>query len=151
MSDTPKTFKTAQCPQCGRSFEIRRNRRFCPRSTGRKCQADFNNRMAAEGKVLAPLVKAMFATRGGGHGGTLPVCGMARSELTRIARMLNDADKEAGRPPVHLYVERLFDSGTLYMDRRRLPVASSAAGPLPAFPAHTNRFFPADLVVTDGK
>lgn len=130
MSDTPKAPETALCPQCGRSFEIRRNRRFCPRSTGRKCQADFNNRMAAEGKVLAPLVKAMFATRGGGHGGTLPVCGMARSELTRIARMLNDADKAAGRPPVHLYVQRLFDSGTLYMDRRRLPVAPVFTGRL---------------------
>jgi hypothetical protein len=83
--------------------------------------------MAAEGKILAPLVKAMFATRGGGHGGTQPICGQARSELTRIARMLNDADKAAGRPPVAEYVARLFDSGTLYMDRRRLPVAGQSA------------------------
>lgn len=117
MSDTPETSLKALCPECGQSFDIRRGRRFCRR----KCQADFNNRMAAEGKILAPLVKAMFATRGGGHGGTLPLCGMARSELTRIARMLNDADKAAGRPPVAAYVQRLFDSGTLYMDRRRLP------------------------------
>lgn len=112
MTDTPE----ALCPQCGAPFEPKRNKRFCRR----KCQVDFNNRMAGEGKILAPLVKAMFATRGGGHTPTLPVCGKARSELTRIARMLNDADKAAGRPPVHLYVERLFEGGTLYMDRRRL-------------------------------
>lgn len=113
MSDT----ETALCPQCGASFELKRNKRFCRR----KCQVDFNNRMSAEGKILAPLVKAMFATRGGGNTVTLPICGMARSELTRIAKMLNEADRKAGRPPVHLYVERLFDSGTFYMDRRRLP------------------------------
>lgn len=123
MPSTPKTPVHAQCPQCGRSFEVRRGRRFCPPGDGRKCQVDFNNRMAAEGKILAPLVKAMFATRGGGHSGAQPICGVARSELTRIAKMLNDADKAAGRPPVAQYVQALFDSGTFYMDRRRLPVA----------------------------
>lgn len=82
---------------------------------------DFNNRMAAEGKLLAPLVKAMMATRGGGGRPVPEICGRARTEMTRIARLLNDADKAAGRPPVWQYVERLLDSGTLYMDRRRLP------------------------------
>lgn len=123
MSDTLPTPETALCPECGRSFELRRNRRFCPRSTGRKCQADFNNRMAAEGKLLAPLVKAMMATRGGGGRPVADICSRARTELTRIARILNDADKAAGRPPVHLYVERLLDGDTFYMDRRRLPGA----------------------------
>lgn len=79
---------------------------------------------------MAPLVKAMFATRGGGHGGTLPICGIARSELTRIARMLNDADRAAARPPVTSYVQGMFDSGTLYMDRRRLPDPPVTSGPI---------------------
>lgn len=119
MPSTPKTPVSAQCPQCGHSFEVRRGRRFCPPRDGKSCQVDFNNRMAAEGKILAPLVKAMLATRGGGHRPALPISGLARSEVTRIVKMLNDADKAAGRPPVHLYVQSLFDGGTLYMDRCR--------------------------------
>lgn len=113
LDDTPE----ALCPQCGEPFPPTKRKRFCTPT----CQQVFNNRMAAEGKILAPLVKAMMQSRGGGHTPTLPVCGMARSELTRIARMLNDADKAAGRPPVRLYVERMLADGTLYMDRRRLP------------------------------
>lgn len=119
MANAPKTPITALCPQCGQSFHVRRGRRFCVPT----CQQAFNHRMAREGKILAPLVKAMMQARGGGHTPTLPVCGAARSELTRIARMLNDADRAAGRPPVRLYVERMLADGTLYMDRRRLPVA----------------------------
>lgn len=119
MQPPIKTPVTALCPQCGQSFTVARGRRFCATA----CQVDFNNRMAAEGKILAPLVKAMFATRGGGHSGAQPICGIARSELTRIAKMLNDADKAADRPPVAQYVQALFDSGTFYMDRRRLPTA----------------------------
>lgn len=116
MSDTIQTPETALCPECGRSFEPKRNKRFCQS----KCQARFNNRMAAEGKLLAPLVKAMMATRGGGGRKVPQICGMARSELTRIARELNEADAKAGRPPVHHYVAALFETGTLYMDRRRI-------------------------------
>lgn len=119
--DAPKTL----CPQCGAAFTPTKRKRFCTPP----CQVDFNNRMAAEGKILAPLVKAMFATRGGGNTPTLPICGRARSELTRIARMLNDADKAAGRPPVHQYVQSLLDSGTLYMDRcRRDDIAGAMRG-----------------------
>lgn len=133
MSDTPKDPIKAQahdpaqidCPECGTPFAPRGNKRFCEP----KCQAAFNNRMAAEGKILAPLVKAMMATRGGGHKAALPICGLARTELTRIAKMFNDADKAAGRPPVHLYVERLLDSGTLYMDRcRRSDITAAMHG-----------------------
>lgn len=117
MSDTPETPVTALCPECGQSFPVRGNKRFCRR----QCQARFNNRMAAEGKLLAPLVKAMMATRGGGGRPVPEICGRARTELTRIARILNDADKAAGRPPAHVYVDRLLDGDTFYMDRRRLP------------------------------
>jgi endogenous inhibitor of DNA gyrase (YacG/DUF329 family) len=133
MSDTPKDPNNAQadspaqiaCPECGTGFRPRGNKRFCKG----KCQVDFNNRMAAEGKILAPLVKAMMATRGGGHRAALPICGLARTELTRIAKVFNDADKAAGRPPVHLYVERLLDCGTLYMDRaRRADITAAMRG-----------------------
>lgn len=113
--DTPN----ALCPQCGATFTPTKRKRFCVPT----CQQAFNHRMAREGKILAPLVKAMMQARGGGNTPTLPVCGAARSELTRIARLLNDADRAAGRPPVRLYVERMLADGTLYMDRRRLPVA----------------------------
>ena len=109
----------ALCPDCSASFTVRKRARFC----SRRCQSRFADRMAAEGKLLAPLVKAMMATRAGGGRKAPTVNGQARSELTRIARLLNDADRAAGRPPATAYVERCFADGTLYMDRRRLPSA----------------------------
>lgn len=118
MTNSPETSKTRQCPECGQSFDPKRGRRFCTRP----CQVRFNNRMAAEGKILAPLVRAMMDGRGGGHTATLPIAGLARSEVTRICRILREADRAAGRPPIRHYAEQLMTSGTLYMDRRRLPL-----------------------------
>lgn len=117
MPRRPKPPVEALCPECGQSYIVRKRARF----GSRRCQVAWGNRMAAEGKLLAPLVKAMMGTRGGGGRSTPAINRLARTELTRIARLLNDADRAAGRPPAHLYVQRCFDDGTLYMDRRRLP------------------------------
>ncbi len=131
MTDAPESPETALCFNCGAPVSNRRGRKFCPPEDGQNCQREFNNRMAAEGKLLAPLVKAMMATRGGGNTPTLPICGKARSEVTRICKLLNDADKAAGRPPAHTYVERMLADGTLYMDRCKHPERLAAlSGPV---------------------
>lgn len=75
--------------------------------------------MASRGKVIAPYVMAWIAGRGGGHSGSHPVAGKCLSEITSIVRDWIDEDVAAGRPPIIEYVEKLFGTGFLYMDRRK--------------------------------
>ena len=76
--------------------------------------------MKAEGAVMVAFVKAWALTRHAKPDTDEAEIGRAaRSELTEIARMLNQADKAAGRPDATVYVKSLLDSGTMYCDRRR--------------------------------
>jgi hypothetical protein len=88
---------------------------FCSKD----CRVAFNNRAKAEGAVMVALVKAWTLNRHAKPGTReADICRRARSELTEIARMFVDADKDAGRPPVTDYVEKLLEN-TLYVDRSR--------------------------------
>jgi endogenous inhibitor of DNA gyrase (YacG/DUF329 family) len=106
------------CPNCGGTVEAGgrgMGRTFCTKD----CRVAFNNRMKAEGAVMAALVKGWVLNR---HAKPetmeAEVCAMARRELTQIARHFIDADKAAGRPPVTDFVAQLLQD-TQYADRAR--------------------------------
>lgn len=116
--DTPNNALTArQCLNCGTSFTPTRDwANFCKT----KCRTDFHARHKAIGGVLISLVKAWTATRHAKPGShEAEICAYARREITSIASLFNEEDKEAGRPGAASYVDRLMQSGTLYVDRRR--------------------------------
>jgi endogenous inhibitor of DNA gyrase (YacG/DUF329 family) len=115
----PSKAPARVCPNCGNSFAAGGRglgKTFC----GKQCRMDFNNRAKAEGAVIIALAKCWTQNR---HAKPdtreAELCRQSRSELTEILRMMLDADADAGRPPVADYVETLFASGTLYVDRTR--------------------------------
>ena len=116
--DAPAAAVTRQCPNCAVTFPAGgrgMGKVFC----SKECRVAFNNRAKAEGAVMCALVKAWTLNRHAKPGTReAEICRKARSELTEIARMFVDADKEAGRPPVTDYVEVLLRD-TLYVDRSR--------------------------------
>ena len=81
-------------------------------------QTTFNNRMAARGKVIAPLALAWAEGKGGGHRKADPRAMAAMRELTQICREFNDEDKRANRPPAMNYATTLMERG-LPVDRRK--------------------------------
>lgn len=107
------------CPNCGGHFAAGGRglgKTFCSSD----CRMAFNNRAKAEGSVIIALAKCWTQNRHAKPGTReAELCRQSRSELTEILRMMLDADEEAGRPPVADYVETLFASGTLYVDRTR--------------------------------
>lgn len=104
--------KERHCPECNGVYSIgaRGTKRFC--ST--KCQGAFNNRAAAEGKVVIALAKAWRLKRGGKGIGQ-----EALAELCTILDHFNAQDRAAGRPPITGYVEQLLANGSRYIDRAR--------------------------------
>lgn len=111
------TFKI--CPNCGDEFPAGGRglgKVFC----SAPCRSAFNQRMKAEGAVMAAIVKAWHLGRHAKPDTVeAEVCSYARTQLAEIARVMNDADRDAGRPSAILYVQSLMESGTLYVDRRR--------------------------------
>lgn len=107
------------CPGCGGHVEEGgrgTGRVFCTST----CRTGFQNRMKAEGGVLAALIKAQTLTRHAKPGTReAEICSFARSQITQIAAYFNDRDEEEGRPSAVDYVGTLMDSGFIYMDRVR--------------------------------
>jgi len=66
-----------------------------------------------------PYVMAWIEGKGGGNTPAHPVAGKAMRELTQIVRDFIDEDRAAGRPPATDYMESLFATGFLYVDRKR--------------------------------
>ncbi len=116
MTDTSTTkpekkLSTRLCPECGETFQTdHHSKRFC---TPAHKQA-YANREAAQGKVIASLVKAWRLGRG-----SKGVAKAAFAELCTIVDSFNAEDKAAGRPPASVYVDGLLKSGFLYIDRKR--------------------------------
>lgn len=108
---------TRQCANCNKTFTPAREwASFC----SAPCRTGFANRMKSEGGPLAPLVKAWNATRHAKPGTEeAEVCRFARSEITAISRLLNEADAAEDRASAVDYVKGLMASGTRFMDRRR--------------------------------
>lgn len=108
---------TRRCAACNTSFQPSREwATFC--STA--CRTGFANRAKSEGGPLAPLVKAWNATRHAKPGTReAEICRFARSQITAIARELNEADEAAARASAIDYVGGLMDSGYQWADRRR--------------------------------
>lgn len=108
-----------KCPGCGGDVaEGGRGtgRVFCAAT----CRTTFQNRMKAEGGVLAALIKAQTLTRHAKPGTReAEICTFARGQITQIAAYFNDRDEEEGRPSAVDYVGSLMDSGFIYMDRVR--------------------------------
>jgi hypothetical protein len=106
------------CPNCGDGFRPGGRglgKRFCSAS----CRRLFHNRSKGEGAVVAALVKAWVETRHAKQGSAkAKVCREARRELTEIASVLIQRDRDAGRPPAHLYVGSLLEESR-YIDRAR--------------------------------
>lgn len=105
-----------KCPGCSNKFEAGGRglgKKFCTD----KCRKDFHMIHNGQGAAMAHLVKAWHATRHAKPGTReAAICRFARSELTSIASMHLDDDREAGRDVV-AYVGTLMDSGELYIDR----------------------------------
>lgn len=118
-SDAAAQPQQRVCPNCSATFAAGGRglgKTFCSKD----CRVDFNNRAKAEGAVVIALAKCWTQNRHAKPGTReAELCRQSRSELTEILRMMLDADEEAGRPPVADYVETLFNSGTLYVDRTR--------------------------------
>lgn len=120
--ETPAAAPAAQqsrvCPNCGVAFPAGGRglgKTFCSKD----CRVEFGNRSAAEGKVMAALVKCWLGNRHAKPGSReAELCRRARAELTEIGRTFIEADEEAGRPPICDYVETLLRD-TIYMDRTR--------------------------------
>lgn len=106
------------CPNCGDGFTSRGRgvaKRFC--SPG--CKKQFHNRELGEGAAAIHFVKAWLGTRHAPKGSPdAEICREARRELTQLARMLIERDKEAGRPPASAYVADVLKVNR-GMDRRR--------------------------------
>lgn len=108
---TLKTEAGRICPECGCTFTTSHpTKRFC---TPAHKQA-FANREAAQGKVIASLVKAWRSGRGSNG-----VAKDALGELCRIVDGFNAEDKAAKRPPISLYVGDVLAQGYTYLDRKR--------------------------------
>jgi hypothetical protein len=103
------------CGFCDTPFMTTRMARFC----SAKHRDAFHNRKASQVKPIAVLAMAWNLGRGGGHTPPHPVAGRAMSEMTKILREMNLADKAAGMRPATEMAEELLDSGVLWMDRRR--------------------------------
>jgi endogenous inhibitor of DNA gyrase (YacG/DUF329 family) len=119
VAAAPAPVPARLCPNCGDPVPAGGRglgRTFCSKD----CRVAFNNRAKAEGAVIVALAKCWTDNRHAKPGSReAELCRWARSELTETLRMMLDADKDAGRPPVADYVETLRDSGTLYCDRTR--------------------------------
>jgi len=112
-SATPKI-----CPGCGEYFAPG-GRGMGKSFHSDECRKAFHAVHRAEGFPFAPMVKAWHATRHAKAGTReAAICTFARGQLTEMARMFLESDKEGGRDVVG-YVGQLMDSGTLYIDRRR--------------------------------
>jgi endogenous inhibitor of DNA gyrase (YacG/DUF329 family) len=114
----PAAEEMRVCPNCAARFAAGGRglgKTFCSKT----CRVAFGNRAAAEGKVMAALVKCWLANRHAKPDSReADLCRRARAELTEIGRAFIEADEDAGRPPVADYVETLLRD-TLYMDRTR--------------------------------
>lgn len=108
LDDKPKS--AIACAECGMKFTpVKSWQQFCCKAH----KAAYGNRHAAEGKVIAALVKAWRLKRGTGA-----VAKEAFAELCSIVDSFNADDRVAGRPPATHYVERLLKQGR-YIDRKR--------------------------------
>lgn len=104
-----------KCGECGVAFETNRDGRFCSRAH----QSAFNARMKSEGAALAVVAKAWAMTRHAKPGTPeAEINKYARRELTTIASLFNEQDREAGRSVLN-YVQMMMDAGTMYIDRKR--------------------------------
>ena len=121
--DTPNTISTPdgrptrKCAGCGKLFTARRDwSTFC----SSPCRTGFANRMKARGGPLVPLILAWTETRHAKPGTReAEICSYARREITGIASLFNEEDREGGRGSAVEYVETLMRTGTRYVDRRR--------------------------------
>lgn len=106
------------CPECASPI-VGKGRGMGKLFCSKVCRVAYHNRAYSQAGVLASLTKAWNATRHASPGSReAEICRYARSEITRIARILNDADKAMRRPDAASYVEKLMQSGSMYMDRR---------------------------------
>lgn len=113
--DTPENAPKGRiCPECGETFSSNHpTKRFC---TPAHKQA-YANREAAQGKVIASLVKAWRQGRGSDG-----VSKAAFALLCPIVDAFNAEDREAGRPPASVYVKAHLRDGFQYQDRARRKV-----------------------------
>lgn len=82
------------CPNCGKpSPERRSNRGPAPLYCGPECKREMNNRNLRDGLALVQFVKAWRVDRGTGE-----IAQAAFARVCAIADMLNEEDRNAGRP-----------------------------------------------------
>jgi len=104
-------LETFECPGCGAEAErLSRGaeRTFCTPG----CRDRFHARAKAEGAALVLWAKVWALHNGRGEDGR-----HAFAELSRIARLLNTRDREAGRPDPTPVARRQRASGIRFGDR----------------------------------
>ena len=126
MTDSTATFLAIfsaigltikQCGECGGGMLLKRDhKRFCSAA----CRKTWNNRQTVRGGPVMPILQAWHMTRHAKPGTReAEINRYARRELTSIASIFNEQDREAGRMSPLDVVGALMDSASLYVDRVR--------------------------------
>jgi len=110
------------CPNCGGEPQRKSPKGPVPTYCDDKCKVQMNNRLTAEGRTLAGLLKAWRIDRGQGE-----IAQRAFSQICEITDGFNAVDLAAGRPRADLYAAKLMADGSRYLDRQRQPVHSKEA------------------------
>lgn len=108
----PAAKPKKRCPECGGEVGPKTKglaKIFC--STN--CRSKFHARSKARGQVLVPLLLAWRVGRG-----STDISKAAHAEMIQITDRFAAEDREAGRPPIGDYVEKLLWMGR-HVDRRR--------------------------------